>query len=115
MLRSRSSFASAVALFALVFSGVSLADQILETYSASLTTYLPTGKTKVQNVRPRAEQRGVNLDGSLRSAPGIPAALAGNPFESVWAGTASLEGVRLDTGTYNPFEIDISLPAPGHR
>jgi hypothetical protein len=84
-------------------------------YSASLTTYLPTGKTKVQNVRPRAEQRGVNLDGSLRSAPGIPAALAGNPFESVWAGTASLEGVRLDTGTYNPFEIDISLPAPGHR
>jgi YD repeat-containing protein len=58
---------------------------------------------------------GVNLDGSLRSAPGIPAALAGNPFESVWAGTASLEGVRLDTGTYNPFEIDISLPAPGHR
>jgi YD repeat-containing protein len=115
MLRSRSSFASAVALFALVFSGVSLADQILETYSASLTTYLPTGKTKVQNVRPRAEQRGVNLDGSLRSAPGIPAALAGNPFESVWAGTQAIDNVRLDTGTFNPLEVDMSLPSPGFK
>src|SRR5689334_22790208 len=102
MRRSRASIASALAVSALVFSGLSFADQILEVYSASITTYLPTGKTKVQNVRPRPEQRGVNLDGSMRSAPGIPAAIAGNPFERVWGGTAALEGVRLDTGTYNP-------------
>src|SRR6185436_7521401 len=78
MLRSRVAVASLLFASALVFTGVSFADQILEIYNASLTTFLPSGKTKVQNVRPRKEQRGVNIDGSMRSAPGIPAAIAGN-------------------------------------
>jgi len=115
MLRARSHLARALVASALVFSSVAFAAQILEVYSGSLTTYLPTGKTKVQNVRPRAEQRGVNLDGSLRAAPGIPAAIAGNPFESVWGGTQAIDGVRLDTGTYQSFEVDIALPAPGFK
>jgi RHS repeat-associated protein len=99
----------------LLLCGVALADQILEIYDVSLTTYLPTGKTTTQNCRPRPEQRGVNIDGSLRSAPALPMAISGNPFEAVWRGHDTLSGVRLDTGTFSPTEIDISLPAPGFR
>ena len=43
-------------------------DPILEVFNDSLTTYLASGATSVQDVRPLALQRGVNLDGSLRAA-----------------------------------------------
>jgi hypothetical protein len=108
--RSRS-----LALVALALCGIALADQILEIQNATLTSVLFSGKTTVHGVRPRTEQRGVNVDGSLRSPPTFPFALAGNPYESVWRGHDTHNGVRLDTGTYNPTEIDLSLPAPGFR
>ena len=105
-----------------------MSSQILEIYDASLTTYLPAAATLVQDVAPLAVQRGVNLDGSLREQTGFAASIAGNPLEIGCAsGGGSCGGgggflswnrnnricgdVRLDTGTYSPFDIDIAMPA----
>ncbi len=95
-----------------------MSSQILEIYAASLTTYLPAAASLVQDVAPRAIQRGVNLDGTLREAPGIAVSLAGNPLEGEGSGNWNRNNricgdVRLDTGTYSPFDIDIAMPAPG--
>ncbi len=93
--------------------GAAQGAQILESYSASLTTYLYAGNTDVQGVRPRHDQRGVHLDGSARSGAFFGWAFAGNPFES-GAGGARLGDIRLDIGAYSPSFVDIALPAsPG--
>jgi hypothetical protein len=110
LVRSGSSRFARFSLVAAAIAGLVAADQILQAYSATLTTYL-AAKTLVQGVKPRPEQRGVNLDGSLRKGSTHPIALAGNPFESAWRGSAELNNVRLDTGTWSPTQIDISLPA----
>lgn len=86
------------------------ADQILQTNNASLTPYKYGGSTRVQGVRPRAEQRGVGLDGVQRTGGALPWALAGNPFESAQAGE-TLGSLRLSIGAYSPTEIDLTLPA----
>jgi hypothetical protein len=91
------------------------AAQILELDSDSLTSYLPSGSTSVQDVRPIAAQRGTNIDGSLRSAPGLLMQVAGNPFGEVWTGKQSQGDVRIDIGAYAPFDVDIALPATGPR
>lgn len=87
-----------------------LASQILEISSDSLTTYL-AAKSHVQDAKPRAEQRAVNLDGSLREGSTLPLGIQGNPFENAWRGEVKSNGVRLDTGTWAPLEVDLSLPA----
>jgi len=86
-------------------------DPILEIDATTLTAYLADA-TPVQGVRPRVQQRGVELDGSMRSAPGLPMAINGNPFGGVWGG-GTHNGVRLDLGTWSQQEVDIALPAPG--
>jgi len=110
------------ARFGLVFSGLSTvlvaalapsaAAQILSTHAESLTTYLP-GATNTQGVRPRAEQRGVQLDGSMRRAAALPFEVAGNPYEGAWRGDTDISDVRLDVGAWSPTEVDLVLPAPG--
>src|SRR5687768_16149038 len=60
-----------------------LSSQILETHAASLITY-KVAASPIQGVQPRADQRGVGLDGSLRAGPSFPMHLAGNPFGSPW-------------------------------
>ena len=105
----------ATVLCSLSFAGLATANQILEVYADSLTTY-QAGLTGVQGVMPRIEQRGVNLDGSLRAGSTFQMAVAGNPFENVWTGHAAMHnGIRLDTSTWAPTEVDIALPAPGFR
>jgi RHS repeat-associated protein len=103
---------SAAVLFALTASVGSA--QILQTHAESLTTYLPS-VTAVQDVRPRPEQRGTNLEGSMRKGSPLPFAIAGNPFENAWRGETEIDGLGLDVGAWSPSEVDISLPAPGHR
>jgi RHS repeat-associated protein len=99
-----------VALATLWPTAPARADQILQTSSDSLTTYKYSGNTRVQGVRPRAEQRGVGFDGAQRAGGSLPWALAGNPFESAQAGE-TLGSLRLATGAYAPTEIDLALPA----
>ena len=87
--------------------------QILETYDASMTTYKPTGNTLVQGVRPQVVQRGVTLDGVMRSSPAFPMVCSGNPFENAWPGRENYAGIRIDCGSYAPQDIDIALPSKG--
>ncbi|MGE4198429.1 MAG: hypothetical protein AB7G11_15045, partial [Phycisphaerales bacterium] len=90
------------------------AQQILETYGTSLTSYKYASATGGQGVRPRFDQRGVGLDGSARAGSLQGWALAGNPLGEGSVGGGRLgAGINLATGTYNPTEVDIALPAPG--
>jgi YD repeat-containing protein len=110
-------FRAALASLALIagYRPISASNQILEIHDGSLTTYLPSGNTNIQGVRPLAAQRGVNIDGSLRAAPALPMQLAGNPFGEVWTGKQFLNDVRIDIGAYAPFDVDIALPSDGPR
>jgi YD repeat-containing protein len=96
-------------------TNAAFADQILEIYADSLTTYLESSTTNVQDVRPLVDQRGVNIDGSMRKGAALPMALAGNPFrgDGGWNGNKSLNGIQLDIGTYSITDVDIALPAEG--
>lgn len=104
----RAAFWAVLAVFAL--APAAIASQILEVSSGSLTSYL-AAKTHVQDAKPRAEQRAVNLDGSLREGSTLPLGIQGNPFENAWRGEVKSNGIRLDTGTWAPLEVDLSLPA----
>jgi len=92
-----------------------LGDQILETYSDSLTSYQYTSATAIQAVRPQVTQRGVNLDGSMRLGSTLPMALAGNPFGdgAGWSGNRKLDSVSMNLGAVELTEVDLSLPAKG--
>ena len=85
----------------------------LDIYNDSLTTYLPTTVTTVQKVFPLAEQRGVNIDGSLRVGSAVPMSMAANPFGESWNSTQMLSSIRLDTGTYVINDVDLALPSVG--
>jgi hypothetical protein len=104
--------------FALLLIGVlctlsraACATEILKLHNGSLTSYVATSKSTVQDVRPQVAQRGVNIDGSLRLGSTHGMAMAGNPFGEPWNRNQMLSGVRLDTGTYVINAIDIALPA----
>ncbi|MEE9131413.1 MAG: RHS repeat domain-containing protein, partial [Phycisphaerales bacterium] len=118
--RSRYAYSTCIlAAYALMISlpqRAEAVDPILEVYDASLTTYLydvGDGSTLAQHVRPLMEQRGVNLDGSLRLGSTHPMSLQGNPFGEAWNANMMLSGVRLDTGTYVINDVDLALPSPG--
>ncbi len=85
-------------------------DPILAISTASLTTVKVTAATNEQDIRPLVGQRGTNLDGMVRARPMERMVIGGNPFENVWK-AASVDKMRLDTGTYQLEEVDISLPA----
>lgn len=103
-------FGVPTALLALcAFAG---ADEILRTLGGGLHVY-KAAATPIQGVKPLPEQRGVNLDGSLRMPSTLPIAISGNPFGANWSPSGALGDVRLDTGTWQPTEEDIKLPAPG--
>ena len=95
----------------LILPTMAHADQILETHDASLTTYVPSAKSNIQDLRPQVEQRGVNLDGTLRAGSTHGMALAGNPAGSPWRGSQTMSGVRLDTGAFVINDIDLAFPA----
>ena len=101
--------AATLGLFA---ANLAHANQILEIDSNTLTTY-QADASGIQGVRPLVDQRGVRIEGSLRSSSTFRMAIHANPFERVWRGDESLNGLQLDTGTYSFTEVDISLPAEG--
>jgi len=116
------------------------ADQLIENYNASLTSYLyigsTSGKTLVQGVRPRFEQREANIDGTSDAPPedltlassaglgrsfGFGAArglggdwFASGPLDAAGGAPGTRMGsIDLSLGNYSQFEIDLRLPAPG--
>src|SRR5262245_5796886 len=102
-----------VSLSLLVAHPVTPVSQILEIASDSLTSYRYTGNTLVQGVRPQVLQRGVTIDGAMRSRPAYPMAIAGNPYENAWTGRENYAGIRADLGAFAPQDIDIALPTDG--
>ena len=98
--------------FGLLCAAPARGDQILTNYGASLTSFKYAGSTRVQLARPRFDQRGLNLDGSLRAGPLFSWSIAGNPFEAGMGG-GKLGDLSLLTGSYNPVLIQAALPAPG--
>ncbi|CAG0985620.1 hypothetical protein PHYC_02006 [Phycisphaerales bacterium] len=105
---------STLALFAC--AAASAQTQILQIHGDSLTNFLPTSATSIQDIRPMdtGQQRGVNLDGSGRLPSPLGWSIEGNPFASPTGGSM-MGGVRFETGTYSPTEVDLALPAPGFR
>lgn len=98
--------------FAMPKRAAATTDPILTIFDDSLTTYLPSGATNIQDVRLRVGQRGVNIDGTMRSSPSQRMQIEGNPFEDIWPGP-QLNGMRIDLGTYAVQDVDIALPADG--
>ena len=90
-----------------------LARQILQISGDSLTSVKYASATGGQDVRPRFDQRGVGIDGSLRAGSVYGLALAGNPFGEGVVNGGRLGDVNLATGTYNPTFVFMALPAPG--
>jgi RHS repeat-associated protein len=116
--RSMRSFRNLVRLAAVAAVGAfsassGLASPILETHTDSLTTYLGAA-TSVQGVLPSYLQRGVFLDGSMRSTSPFGWSIAGNPFGEPISGSAKLGSISLATGTYEVTETDLALPSPGN-
>ena len=115
----RTLFVGAVVLFAawpVVRSSskapVATTDPILSIHTDSLTTYLHASATGAQDIRPRASERGTNLEGTFRGSPSQLMRIHGNPFENVWS-APGLNGMRLDTGAWAVQDVDIALPAEG--
>ena len=101
-----------VAPAALLCGGGVAADTIKQRDGTSLTTVMYAGASAGQDVRPRFDQNGAYIDGSLRARGGYAWALNADPFERGAAG-ARLGAVELATGTYMTTDIHWSGPAPG--
>ncbi len=86
-------------------------NNVLGTYNDSLTTYKPSSKSGIQDIRALIDQRGVNFDGTLRLGSTHRMALAGNPFGQSWNRNQMLSGVRLNTGTFIISDVDLGFPA----
>ncbi len=99
-----------VATSLLLCTSSALADQILENHDDSLTTYKPSSKSNIQDVRALVDQRGVNVDGSLRLGSTHQMAPAGNLGREAWNRNQVFSGARLDTGTFLINDVDLSLP-----
>ena len=96
--------------------GVAHADQVLVHHDASLVSYLPTGSTNVQGIRPLFEQRGVYADGQLRASGVKGWSLAANSVDIGWnRANDSLQDVVLSTGALSQTATDMALPSPGLR
>ncbi|MEX2217664.1 MAG: hypothetical protein WD749_02800 [Phycisphaerales bacterium] len=109
----RLSFALVIATAGLLVTPAR-ADQILQIYNDTLTTYKSAGSiSPYQFVRPIAIQRGVEIDGSARAAAGHSWAFAGNPFGDAVPTATRVGDINLTTGAYSPTDVDIALPAPG--
>jgi len=91
---------------------VAVTDPINEMHGKAMLAYKAAAATPVQDAWPQAVQRGVQLDGMMRSGAHQQMVIAGNPFENAWR-APSIGGVRLDTGTFALQEVDIALPAEG--
>lgn len=86
---------------------------VLDQHAPTLTSYHATNKTLVQDLRPRHDQRGVDLDGMLRSAAPLGWAINGDSVGGGFGHGRKLGDVALWTGTYAPLDVDLSMPTLG--
>jgi len=106
-------FRLAAAAIAAVVGTSTAGAQVLSIHTGSVTTYMPSSASAGQDIRPQVNQRGVMLDGSLRSGAMQMVGLGGNPFEPGSGTSRRLGDLDLDMGAYSPTSVDLALPAPG--
>ncbi|CAK9112214.1 Uncharacterized protein SCF082_LOCUS52037, partial [Durusdinium trenchii] len=113
--RGRGAVACVVAA-GLAFSSSSVcADDVLNLYDAQLVTY-QASPTLIQDLAPRAGQRGVYLDGSMRASGLMGGILPGHSGSDLgFNGKRTLGGhVDLFTGSVQVTDVDLAFPAdPG--
>ncbi len=80
-------------------AGLASGDALLLMHDASLTSYLPSGATNVQDIRPMAAHRGTNVDGSVRTPNAFGWAIYANPAAGGVGGQYSGD-LRVDLGHY---------------
>lgn len=105
----------AAALAIVLCVGVACGDDVLNLYDEQLVTYQasPTG---VQDLAPRAGQRGVHLDGSLRAGGLMGGILPGHSGSDLGFNGKRLLGGHVDlfTGSVRVTDIDLAFPTdPG--
>ncbi|HMN42745.1 MAG TPA: hypothetical protein PKE29_18035, partial [Phycisphaerales bacterium] len=88
---------------------------VLDIYGASLTAHPPDATTfnGLINMAPRLDQRGVDIDGTLRMPVPMGWAVGGDPLGGGYSAGRTLGDVSLATGSYNPTDIDLALPTLG--
>ena len=104
-----------VAAAGLALSSSSYATDVLDLYDAQLVTYQvsPTG---VQDLAPRAGQRGVHLDGSGRAGGLMGGLVPGHSGSDLGFNSKRLLGGHVDlfTGSVQVADVDLAFPAdPG--
>ncbi len=104
--------ASAAALLGAFLLASLASGQILQIEGTTLTSYLAASDTPVQGVRPRFDQRGVHIDGTMRVGTGFGWAMNGNPLDGAAASTR-LGEIELSTGSFDPSDVDLALPSVG--
>jgi YD repeat-containing protein len=91
-------------------------DAILEIDSNSLTAYQASA-TGVQDISPQVLQRGVGIDGGLRSPTAYGMAIAANLYRGGCGDKVGdferLGPVSLATGSYVLWDVDLALPSDG--
>jgi YD repeat-containing protein len=87
--------------------------KVLDIHGDSLTSYQATSKTAVQDLRPRFDQRGVDIDGTMRVSMPLGWAVGADTLGGGYSSGRTLGDVNLFTGSYNPTDIDLSLPTKG--
>ncbi|UYV12376.1 MAG: hypothetical protein NCW75_13890 [Phycisphaera sp.] len=99
----------------LALSSSSLADDVLNLYDAQLVTY-QASPTSVQDLAPRAGQRGVHLDGSGRAGGLMGGVIPGHSGSDLGFNSKRMLGgyVDLFNGAVRVTDVDLAFPAdPG--
>jgi YD repeat-containing protein len=85
---------------------------VLDVYGTSVTAS-PVGGWSTFSAVPRFDQRGVDIDGTLRAPVPLGWAVAADPLGGGYSNGRKLGDVNLATGSYNPTDIDLALPTIG--
>jgi YD repeat-containing protein len=86
---------------------------VFDHYGSTLTSYIASGKSPVQNLRPHWVQRGVDYDGTPRGITPFGMSLAADSLGGGSTAWRRLGDIDLVTGTYSPQDIDLSFPTLG--
>ena len=105
-----------VGVAVLLSGGAALAQvsaPILDVSGSGLTTYLAAGKRQIQDLRPLAQQRAVDIDGTARFAAPFGLPIAADTLGGGYGAGRRLADLDLSNGVYAPTDIDLALPSLG--
>lgn len=86
---------------------------VIDTDNGTLTSYLPSTRTPVQNARPRANQRATDIDGTGRCMTPFGWSIAADTLGGGSTAWRKFGGIELVNGAYTPTEVDLAFPTLG--